>query len=693
MRNVGRVAVLLWLWLAGCTCKQTVSGIAPSLGVTPVGVDFGPVKVGDTSVRTLRLEARTQAAVTISSITLEGTGAAAFTLGTPPTTIDPLGSQTLSLTFRPKALAGYVGTVVIASDDPDRPVTRVALAGEGAKPILEVTPTCDTAQNCRGTVTVTPPAIDFGAQPKDRLVPLPETELPTVVIVNAGPVALNVTKLAVEGADAAAFTFMGSIGTGKVLEANEGFNVPIRFVPTSEAQQAYAAELVIESDDADNAQVRVALSGTLKPNAAPTVCANLVRVVPPVSGDAPRDYASAAEWDSLRTPPPAGYDFTGRRDVRPGDLVIFSASAPGDPNTSCTFDPEDGRMALTYAWRLSSTPPGGEALTLAGAATSQVQLRPVVTGTYELQLTVNDMQGHTTSVSSRFAVSVKQDLVAQLQWTGAADVDLDVHLVRPSATSASAFSGAFDFFSHGTAGKTAGDINGYAVTTKKSLPASGFDFDWGLAGSSDDPVLNVDDTGSGALLENVSLNFPENDPPCATASCRYKVLVHYFKDGRTSSPTGCFVDGGAGCLDGEACNCGTTSRCVADSAPAGDAGLGAGKCYVPPKPVVRLFFRGSPTPAAVIPLDTLTPPDELALGAPCLMLYVADVEWPAKSAIGSLPDGGTPPPIVDVKGADGAGRITAPVISRFGYRQTGGSLQCSPNVTLSGVQWYAEEPR
>jgi hypothetical protein len=671
-----------------------VNSILPSLGVTPAGVDFGPVKVGATAVRTVKLAARTQTAVTISSVKIEGAGAAAYTLGSAPTQVAALGEASLTVAFAPAALEAYPATLVIASDDPDRPTTRVALAGEGAKPILEVTPTCEPSLNCKGTVTVTPAAIDFGAEPKERLLPIPETALPTVVVVNAGPVELTVTRLAVEGADAAAFTFTGVLEPGgKILGASEGFNVPIRFTPTSEAQTSYAAELVIESDDADRPRVTVALAGTLRPNLPPEVCANLVRVVPPVTGDGPRDYSSGAEWDSLRTPPSMGYDFTATRDVRPGDLAIFSAHSPGDVTSACSFDPEDGRTSLTYAWRLITAPPGAQSLALAGAATSQVQLRPVVTGDYVLELTVADVQMHATTVTMRFAVAVKEDLVAQLQWSGASDVDLDVHLVRPSAADGGTFSGAFDFFAHGASGKTSGDINGYAVTTQRAMPGAGFDFDWGQAGSADDPRLNVDDTGSGALLENVSLNYPENDAACATANCRYKVLVHYFKDARNHSPTGCFVDGGAGCLDGEACGCGAQARCVADGAPIGDAGVGAGKCFPPPRPVVRLFFRGSATPAAIIPLDSLMPPDELVVGAPCHMLYVADVEWPAKSAIGSLPDGGTPPPVVEVKGVDVSGRVVAPLLSRFGWRQTGGSLQCSPDVTLGGVQWYAEQPR
>ena len=107
---------------------------------------------------------------------------------------------------------------------------------------------------------------------------------------------------------------------------------------------------------------------------------------------------------------------------------------------------------------------------------------------------------------------------------------------------------------------------------------------------------------------------------------------------------------------------------------------------------MRLFFKGSPTPAAVVPLEALTPPDELLLGAPCKLWHVADVAWPAMTAIGSLPDGGTPPPVVTVVGADGAGRITTPSIARFGLRAAGGSLRCEPDITQGAFGWYSRQP-
>lgn len=696
MRRLFAVAVLVST-VFGCRCGPQVNQVLASLGVSPAGLDFGAVKVGESKALPVRFEARTAAEVTFSGITIEGPGAAAFAIANAPTGLDPNGSATATVTFSASAVAAFTASLVINSNDPDRPVTRIALVGEGAEPRLEVTPECDAARGCVGTAVLSPPALDFGAEPFMRLSPVDPTKLPSVTLVNAGTVALVVTAARFEGDDAAAFSLAGNVtfpAGGLTLEASEGRNLAIRFAPTSEQQASYSARLVIESDDPEAPSVTVALTGTLKPNQPPVVCANLVRVVPQIVGDAPRDYGTAAQWAALIPPPSGGYDFTLTRDVRPTELAVFSALSDSADATACTTDPEDQRTGLTFEWQLIETPPGAAGLGLSGSATAQVQLRPVITGPYTLRLTVKDARQAATTVTLRFAVAVKQDLVAQLQWPGFAGVDLDLHLVRPTAGSASdAFAGVFAPFNAGTAGKTSGDVNGYAWRQRAANPTLGLDFDWGQAGASDDPVLNVDDRGDGQLLELASLNYPENDPACAAPPCVYRVYVHAFNDARAHvAPPACVVDGGVRCADGDACSCAGTQRCVAESAPIGSAPSGAGRCYEAPKPAVRLFFRGSPTPANVIPLEGLMPPDEVLLGSPCTMWHVADVAWPARSETGALPDGGTPPPVVTVIGADGGTRITAPRFARFGYRQAGGSLQCSPDGTAGGLDWYSRQP-
>ncbi len=717
------VALTLCLSVGACRCDDTAKRVKPIVSVAPLSLDFGKTKVGGSSApQTLSISAGSQAALTVTSITLrDGSlpgGAAGFELGAIPTSVSAFSSQEVQVTFKPTALLGYEAILSVNTNDEERPTVEVLLTGEGATPKLLVTPSCEASKQCKGTAAVSPPSIDFGAEPLMRLSPIPTLELPLVAVRNEGDAQLFVTSpgnaatLVIEGRDAAAFKVEGNAQLPGMtpdghpaiaLQPTQEVSFHLRFVPTIAAQLVYdQAELVLRSDDPERPEVRVKLSGTLRPNEPPKVCANIV-TVRNSDGSPQVDYDKPAEWAPLLVPPAGGYDFTATRDIQPGrasaqTAVTFSAHSDADV-THCTTDPEDARVMLTYKWEVLEKPAGAGTVSFAQPAIPRPSLLlPPVSGLYKVQLTVSDVQGHATAVTLKFAAVLKQDLVAQLSWSGYAGIDLDLHLVRPSSTDAGVpFSGAFSFFSEpggsladgGQAGQTtSGDINGF---TKLKL-AGQSNFDWGANGTFDDPVLNVDDTGSGSLVENISLNYPENDRACATAECRYKLLVHYFKDTRVPGGAATCTVGGA-CADGDRCGCAGDAgiRCVADTAPPASAASGGGRCFYAPAPVVRVFVRSNPTPYAIVPLDTLVPPDQVFIGAPCQALYVADVIWPAKSSLdgGVAPDGGTGVRI-EVKGESG-GRITAPVITRFGQRNTG-NLECAGNVTTGGLPWYEQVP-
>ncbi len=678
--------VALLAIVAGCRgCDGTVRAVKPEISLRPEQLDFGKVKVGLTAERTVRLGVVTNAPLAIEAISVEGPDAAAFEVIGAPETIPQLSEASFVVRFQPAEYRDHQAALVVASNDEQTPRAQVALLGAGATPKLEVTPTCEAAQQCQAAVQQNPLAITFAPEPYNRQLPVAPLSLPALNLVNAGEVPLAVSALSFEGQDAAAFLIDGVFpAAGLTLEPGAGVNVRLKFRPTSAQQTQYSAEAVIASDDKDQPEIRVALSGTLRPNAPPQLCVNIVRVQ---KGDGSGEvrYNTENDWAPLLVPPAQGYDFSTTRDIVPKSDVTASAHSSTDP-AQCTFDPDDGRVGLTYLWQVIGLPAGVQGLALTGANTPQVIFRPIATGEYALQLTVTDAQGASSATTLKLAAVVRDDLVAQLSWSGFANVDLDVHLIRPSSvTSSDPFSGAFSFFDPAS-GKTAGDISGYAATVQKANAASGFNFNWGSGGTADDPRLNVDDTGGGQLLENVSLSYPENDPACDNGPCRYKVMVHYFGDGRPDSATACTIDGGAGCeSDGKPCSCGAGQGCVADVAPAGTPAMGTGRCYVSPKPVVRLFFRGSPTPAQTIPLDNLMPADDFALGAPCQLWYVADVVWPQKGN-----DAGVP--VVEIIGADGGARITDPQIRRYGIRSAGDSQACAPNTTLSNTAWFAPEP-
>lgn len=701
LRHTAAALLLFSVLLAGCRgCDSEVKKVNPSAGVAPPQLNFGDVKVFTTSTLPLTLRSLSKASLTVTGITIENGsapgGASAFAVISQPEVVGGLEDVQVQITFVPAEAVAYEAVLQVATNDPENPTIPVLLSGVGELPNIVVTPACSVVD--AGCVA-TSREIDFGSEAFARQVPVPATKLPTVAIVNEGKVELVVSSLEIGGADASAFTIVGNtvlpdvLPTGErvlLLENGEGVSVPIRFKPTSEQQQTYAAEFIVRSDDPDESEVRITLRGALRDNLAPTICANVTRVVSP--DNLTTNYGAPSDWAPLLVPPPTGYDFTQSRAIEPRSTVSLSAFSSADPAT-CTTDPEDERTGLTYAWTVESAPTGAGTVGLGGAANPNATFLPFATGEYVLKLSVRDAQAHETSTTLKLLVARKEDLVAQLSWGsldgGYAGVDLDIHLIRPfSSSGADPFSGAFSYFDESRPDasvpeKTSGDRNGFADTIRGQV--SGANYDWGDPGQFDDPRLNLDNEGNlEPLLENVSLNFPENDPLCAAGPCRYKVMVHMFKDTRPTAPNpACLVS--AGCSDGDQCNCSDPARrCVANEAPRGDAGVGAGQCVLSPQVNVKIFVRARATPAAEIPL----PPELLTVPAPCHMVYVADVWWPQRGAPdgGTALDGGSEPVVIARSTA------AAPLITRYGYR-TQGSLACTPDTQIAGQAWYSQQPR
>ncbi|MDX2014603.1 MAG: choice-of-anchor D domain-containing protein [Myxococcaceae bacterium] len=665
-----RFVVLGCALALGAGCRQSaVKTVEPRLGTGAPTLDLGVTKVGQPATRTLELSALTQADVELTH-SLEGDST--FSLDEVPVRLGGLTTAPVSVRFLPTAAGPATATLTLRSNDVTTPTQTVTLEAQGAFAGLVVAPACDAASGCTGTTTSRPPSIDHGEEPLLRRLPLEEAALPAVVLRSTGLVPVTLTARIV-GPDAAAFTLTRPAPLE--LPAGETVRLPVRFVPTEQRAGPFSASLVIESDAPAAARVDVALSGRARPNQAPSVCLNLSEVQPP-GGAPPVTFGAATDW--VRPAPAGGYDFTASRVIPPRAVVTFSAHAPGGPR-ECTADPEDGRLLLTYAWALEASPAGAPPPALAGDQGPVLRLAPVATGDYGVRLTVRDAQGNASEASARFRVEVRNELVVQLSWSGpdggGAGVDLDLHLVRPG--------GSPFGVTAADGGATTDDVSG--ATVGSAVTALGLTSDWGQPGPSDDPRLNVDDSGDGPLVENISLDGPALG--CTATSCRYGVFVHAFRDARpVAGGPACTV---SGCVDGEPCGCPSGLRCVADAAPRDGGATGAGRCRSPVQAQVRVFARGAAI--ATLPLPSLMPPDVLALSAPCQLLHVADVEWPRAGV-----DAGV---TVRAIGADPSGRITTPSLSRFGWRPPGPtpSLSCTPNTRLplpaGQAPWFAEEPR
>lgn len=640
--------------LAGCGDDQ-LTRVAPDLLVEQNRLDFGIRRVGTEANGTVRLRSRSLAAVAIQALDIVDDpdapgGAAAFVVSDPVTGVESEAEATVGLRFTPPAVGDFSALLVIASNDPEKGEQRVKLVGRGGLPKIRLIPSCEPP--CAGfTVTEDPPAIDFGERPalrrdgNGRI--LNEPTWPQVLIVNDGEVELLLSRVAFEG-DAAFNSPVPLDVEGVRIDQGGGQVLPVRFDPQA-AKESHAAELVVVSDDPDQSEIRVALTGKKAPNAAPNVCAAIVKVdQPDGSEEFPLDGSGQRA-------------FGGSVSVQPASTVFLSPFSDhfavrdpikdGDPSL-CTTDLEEGRGPLKFQWSVEERPRESKAV-IQGERNPTPSFKPDAIGRYKLRLQVEDSDGAVGQAFVEFEAIPKRDLVVQLTWENHSGVDLDVHLVRPCSDG----SCVFDLDA---------DVNGYSWARRGGV------FDWGMNGVEDDPRLDIDDLGATALIENVNLNFPENDPECrkpGVDECVYDVYVHYFKDGRDWSRAQ--TCSGSGCRQGDVCNC-TASDTVCVSA----------RCVTPVAPEVKIYVKptpDNPAPALTVPLH----PEQVELGGPCFMWHVARVHWPSKAIVASDPDYASR---VRVEPVGTAGNRS---IRYFGNLPRG-AVECAPNGSPGGEPTFLE---
>jgi hypothetical protein len=110
---------------------------ALSLGASPTSLDFGNVQAGNNNSLTTAVTNNGNSDVTISSVTVTGTGYSASGV-TSGLIISPSQTVTLTITFAPTALGSASGSVSIASNATNSPTT-ISLSGESHTVLLSWT--------------------------------------------------------------------------------------------------------------------------------------------------------------------------------------------------------------------------------------------------------------------------------------------------------------------------------------------------------------------------------------------------------------------------------------------------------------------------------------------------------------------------------------------------------------------------
>jgi len=287
---------------------------APEIEVLPASLSFDIVTVSEFSQKTFTIKNTGTAVLNISGITAPD----GFTVDkSTPFTVSENDSQVVTVTFSPTDAKSYSGNITINSDDPDEPQVIVSVSGTGVPapaPEIEVLP----ASLSFGSVTV------YASSQK------------TFTIKNTGTAVLNVTSItATDG-----FTVFPS--TDFTVPENDNRIVTVTFSPT--AVKSYSGNITINSDDPDEPQVTVSVSGT----GASSTSAPEIEVVPTsLPFDSVFVYASSQKTFTIRNTGTAVLNvnsITAPDGFSVDKSTAFTVSANDSQVVTVTFLPFDEKI-------------------------------------------------------------------------------------------------------------------------------------------------------------------------------------------------------------------------------------------------------------------------------------------------------------------------------------------------------------
>jgi hypothetical protein len=229
-----------------------VGGAGPDVTVTPTSIAFGSVAVGDRSADNIVTVTNDGTAnLIITTISLGGTNPAQFERRSDKCskkTLTPGASCTVAARFKPTSSGAKTATLIIPANDPDENPVNVTLSGTGGSGGGDGSP----------DVTITPSAVNFGNVTVGN-----KSADQITTVRNDGTANLTIGPVSLTGANSNQFVKASDNCSKKVLAPAASCTVAARFKPTSTGVKT--TNLVIPSNDPDENQVNVSLTGTGTP--------------------------------------------------------------------------------------------------------------------------------------------------------------------------------------------------------------------------------------------------------------------------------------------------------------------------------------------------------------------------------------------------------------------------------------------
>ena len=217
------------------------------VSVSPLTLDFGQVQVGNDASDNVLISNSGTAALTVMA-SVGGTDSAVFSHDSSCGTVGPGEDCELMVSFFPGEQGEHNATLTLGTNDPDTPTVNVALSGQ-ATPQPEP------------QISLSPLSLAFGE------LQVGDSQQGEVTITNEGEAALAVSSIAVTGNG-----YTQSQDCADSVAPLSACTITVTFAPTTSG--SFDGSLIIESDDADEGSLSVALSGSAVLAPAPNLSLN-----------------------------------------------------------------------------------------------------------------------------------------------------------------------------------------------------------------------------------------------------------------------------------------------------------------------------------------------------------------------------------------------------------------------------------
>jgi len=195
------------------TGKNSTPATNPAISVTPSSVSFGNVKIDSVASKTVKLTNTGTASLKISQATLTGSNFTASGL-TAPSTVAVGASVSFTIAYKPTAVGSNSGSVSIANDASDSPVT-ITLVGTGISPTSGSAPAPE--------ISVTPSSVNFGS------VAVNADASQTIKLSNTGTAPLAISQVKAAGSG---FSISG-LAVPATVAAGSSVTFTVAFKPTA----------------------------------------------------------------------------------------------------------------------------------------------------------------------------------------------------------------------------------------------------------------------------------------------------------------------------------------------------------------------------------------------------------------------------------------------------------------------------